>query len=362
MNAQDLKVFKEIATELADSLPGWPGIDAQLDTSQIPSLRVHAHSFIARYTARQEHKPVHLLVKIPHRSNQADLQAALDDGTLRKAAMDEYYRMLDTWQAFERSHHPGCIAVQPLGFLEPWNAIVMLELEARPLRSLLVTPQIWFSQAATTKRFVGYLRKASRWLRHYHDLVGDSKVAPVSSELMTARLDKVAGDVATHLGNRFNAPDYLSMLRERIGKLSGLERIARLHGDFHASNILFTPRGLICVLDPRADIRPRSVYDDLATLLIDLHLKPVPILTGGRFSQKFLEQSRQTVVESYFKRGEYQPALLDFYCACETLFSWSMDERDLVRRRGMRLVAPLARPILTSYVHGVMSHYLQARL
>lgn len=357
MNAQDLKVFEEIAAALADSLPGWPGIDAQLDTSQTPNLRVYAHSFIARYTARHGHEPVYLLVKIPHRSNQADLRAALDDEALHKAAIGEYRRMLDTWQAFERFHDPDCIAVQPVGFLEPWNAIVMLEIDARPLRSLLVTPQIWFSHAATTKRFVGHLRKASRWLRRYHDLVGDSTVAPVSRELMTARLDKVAGDVATHLGNRFNASEYLSMLRERIETFSGLERIARLHGDFHASNILFTPQGRICVLDPRDDIRPRSVYDDLATLLIDLHLKPVPMLTGGRFSQEFLERSRQAVVESYFEPGEYHPALLDFYCTCETLFRWSMVERDLVQRKKAHLVAPVARPILTRYMHGVISRY-----
>lgn len=354
MKVQDLRLLKEITAALADSLPGWMGIDTQLDTSRTAKLRVHSHSFILRYTARHEHEAVHLLIKIPHRSNQADLQAALEDETLRAAAREEYYRMLDTWQAFERVHHPDFIAVQPLGFLEPWNGIVMLEIEARPLRSLLTKPRVVFAKTAVTEHFVGHLHTASRWLRRFHDFVGDSKVAPVSIDLMTARLDKVAGDVGTHLRNRFNASEYLSVLRNRIGELSGRQRIARLHGDFHCSNILFTPQGQICVLDPRVGIGRRSVYDDLARLLIDLQLKPIPMLTGGRFTQKLFEMSRQAVVDGYFEPGEYQPALLDFHCACEALFSWSMDERDLVRRRSMRFLAPLARPILTRYMHRVI--------
>ncbi|MEW5828991.1 MAG: hypothetical protein AB1846_08900, partial [Chloroflexota bacterium] len=261
---------------------------------------------------------------------------------------------------FERIGDPDCVAVRTLGFLEPWSAIAMLEVEGLALRSLLDRPRVGFGRSGPAGRLVECLGKAARWLRHYHEQVGGLRVGPVSKALMAARLDKVAGDVADHLGSRYNAPRNLSALRERIGEASGPEPVARLHGDFHASNILVTPRGGVCVLDPRGDPDPRSVYDDLATFLIDLHLKPIPVLTGGLFTRKLFEQSRQALVEGYFEPGEYRPALLDFYCACEAIFKWSMDERDFTRRKKMRMVAPLARPILTSYMHGLISRYLQA--
>ncbi len=358
MNEQDAKVFKAIAGTLAESIPGWLGTGTRFDAAQTPEVRAFAHSFIARFTLEQNQQPAHLLVKIPHRPNRLGLQAALADESLRQPARDVYEDLRATWQTFERLNNPDYTAIRPLGFLEAWHAVVMLEVEGLPLRSLLVKPQFGFSQPAATEQFTGYLRQAGRWLRHYHEEIGGLRVGPVSKDLMAARLDKVAGDAAAYLGGRTRPRESLSTLRKRIGEASGPEPVARLHGDFHASNILVTPQGQVCVLDPRSDPGPRSVYDDLATLLIDLYLKPIPILTGGVFTRKFLEQSRRAVVESYFEPGEFQPALLDFYCACEAIFKWSMDERDFTRRKKMRMVAPLARPFLTSYMHGLIRRYL----
>lgn len=356
MNEQNQKVFAEIAAVLAESIPGWFGAGTRFDASQTPEWRTFAHSIIARYPAQCGRETIHLLVKIPHKPNQLDLQAALADETLRQPARNEYEQLRTTWQAFERINDPDCVAIHPLGFLETWNAIVMLEIEAQALRTFLIKPQAGFSQPGATGQFVGHLRKAARWLRHYHDEVGLRQVGPVSLELMTARLDKVADDVAAHLGAR--AGDNLATLRARMEKFSGIEPTAHLHGDFHGSNILVTPQGQVCVLDPRVKSNRQSVYGDLSTLLIDLHLKPIPMLTGGVFTRKLLALSQQAVVESYFEPGEFQPALLDFYCACEAIFKWCMDERDFARRKNMRMVAPLARPILTSYMHGLIRRYL----
>jgi hypothetical protein len=357
---QEAKALREIGAELASSVPGWFGTAARFDAAQTPELRVHTHSFIARYTVHRGAETFHVLVKIPHKTHRLDLQAALKNKTLLPSALAEYNQLLETWQAFEQINDPDCTAIQPLGFLESWSAVITLETQARPLRTLLVTPQVGFSQATATGQFTEYLHKASRWLRHYHEKIGDRRVDPVSKELMAARLEKITDDVAVHIGDRYNAPANLSALRAKIQEASGPEPIARLHGDFHSSNILVTPSGKVCVLDPRVDSHHQSVYKDLATLLIDLHLKPIPMLTGGIFTEKFIEQSRRIVTESYFEPGEYQPALLNFYCACETIFKWSMDERDFSQRLKMRLVAPLARPVLNNYMHGLIRRYLQA--
>jgi len=355
---QDAQFFEMLIEVLAVSVTEWFGNEVCFDVTQTPDVHTHAHSFIIRYRLTLASYERTLLVKIPHRPNETNLQKSLQDQTLKQPAQFEYEQLLTTWQVFDALNDPDCTAVQPLDFLDEWNAIVMLELQATPMRVMLTTPQIGFSQAGATDHFIGYLHKALRWLRYFHDRIGDSEKRPLSKELMRARLDKISKDVANHIGGRYQVPAKLDILHSKIGKVSGQERIARLHGDFHASNILITYQGQVCVLDPRVNSDKSSVYNDLATLLIDLSVKPISVLTGGMFTQKFLQKSQQAVVESYFERGEFEPSLLDFYCACEALFKWSMDERDFNRRKKMRIVAPLARPILTNYMHGLIRRYL----
>jgi len=358
VNDRNEQVLKKLIEVLTDSIPGWFGSGVRFDAAQTPEVQTHAHSFIIRYRLLLDADERYLLVKIPHRPNQTDLQESLGNKTLSQPARDEYEQLLVIYQTFDTLNDPDCTAVQPLDFLDEWNAIVMLEMEAIPLRVMLTSPQIGFSRPEATEQFIGHLRKASHWLRYYHDKIGESESRPLSQELMQARLDKISMDVANHIGSRYQVQTKLKVLRSHIGKASGRERIARLHGDFHASNILITRQGQVCVLDPRVDSDKKSIYNDLSTLLIDLSVKLIPMLTGGVFTQKFLQKSQQAVVESYFKPGEFEPSLLDFYCASEALFKWSMNERDFDRRKKMRMMAPLARPILTNYMQGLIRRYL----
>lgn len=358
ISTKDAPVFKKLVAALTAIIPGWFGSSAHFDAAQTPELRTHAHSFIIRYRLRLGANEHHLLVKIPHRPNQTDFQESLRNESLKQPARDEYEQLLTTWQVFDSLNDPDCTAVQPLEFLNEWNAIVMLEVQATPLRSMLTSPRIGFSQSEATEHFIAHLRKAGRWLRYYHDKVGGSEAIPLSYELMQARLDKISKDVANHIGTRFQVPTKLEILRSRIEKAAGRERIAHLHGDFHASNILITRQGKVCVLDPRVYPEKHSVYNDLSSLLIDLSVKPIPMLTSGVLTNKFLQKSQQAVVESYFKPGEIEPGLLDFYCACEAFFKWSMNERDLRCRKKLHMVAPLVRPILANYMKGLIRRYL----
>lgn len=358
MNKLDNKIFKDIAIELAKSAPDWCGAGAHFDATQTPQVRSFGHSFIARYLITGS-KPQVILVKIAHSPNQSDLQAALENESLRALAQDEMTQLQATWQAFQELGDPDLIAVQPLAYLPAWNAIVMFEVEGQTLRNRLVSPLIGFSQPQASAQLIQHLRKSSQWLWHYHNHVGGSQTGLASKPLMQARLDKISEDVTVRLGLHLDAPNYLSAIKSHMDTVSGMEPVAQLHGDFHCTNIIVTPRGQICVLDPRANSSRQSVYNELATLLIDMHLKPIPILTGGRFTQTFLDQSRQAIVESYFKPGEFSQSLLDFYCACEAIFKWSMDERDFIHRKNMRMLAPLARPILTRYMHQLVSRFLK---
>lgn len=357
-NQQEVKFFNTLNEVITASVPEWFGSEARFDENQTPEVHTHAHSFIIRYRLLIESNKRYLLVKIPHKPNLTDLQKSLQDETLKKPARDEYEQLLITWQVFDSMNDPDCTAVQPMDFLDKWNAIVMLEVQATPLRDMVKKPQIGFGQPEATDHFVGHLHKAIRWLRYFHDKVGGSESRDLSKELMRARLNKISKDVANHIGSRYNVLAILDILRSQIEKSAGRERIALVHGDFHASNILITNQNQVCVLDPRVHSDKSSVYKDLATLLIDLSLKPIPMVTGGKFSQNFLQKSRQSVIESYFEPGEFEPSILNFYCACEALFKWSMDERDFKRRKKMRIVAPIARPILTNYMHGLIRRYL----
>jgi len=357
VNELDVKTFKDIAVVLEKSIPEWFGLKAYLDTSHRPTVRSFAHSFIARYIVSGP-ESIALLIKIAHKANQADLQPALKNETLRALARREMDKLEATWRAFKQLNDPDLIAVQPLAYLEPWNAIVMVEVQAQSLKSLLTSPKIGFGFPKASEQFIQHLRKGSKWLRYFHDHVGGSQIGAASKTLMQARLDKVSGDVDNHIGTRFDTQKKIGSIKLQIDNVSGLESIAQMHGDFHCSNILVTPRGQICVLDPRADSSRKSVYNDLATLLIDLHVKPIPMLTSGKFAEIFLAQSRQAIMESYFKAGESSKSLLNFYCACEAIYKWSMDERDFINSKKMRLVAPLIHPIHSRYMSQLISQFL----
>lgn len=355
----DLITYREITTSLADSVQSWLGDAVKFDAFQTPQVRSYGHSFILRYQYTLQDSHIrYLLVKVPHRPNQTDLQAALEEPSLSTFSRREYDLLFEIWKAFENIDEPDCIAIQPLAFLERWNAIVMLEIAAMPLRSMLMRPQVSLNFSHDAEKFIQYLRIASRWLRYYHDRIGEAEAESLSLDLMQARLDKISQDVANHIGERYGVVEKLNILQRKIQNFSGSDMTARLHGDFHCTNILVTPDEKICVLDPRAKSTRSSVYHDLATLLIDLSLKPIPVLTGGIFSNSFLEKCQQAVVESYFNPNEFEPDLLDFYCACEAIFKWSMDERDFRYRRNLRKVAPIARPVMAKYMQGLTNRYV----
>ena len=357
MNKFNSQVFQEIAVALSTHIHQWCGTNASFDQNQIPEVRTFGHSFIARYLVSGGPAQA-VLVKIAHRANQSDLQAALEDEFLRKLTRAEMSQLQATWDAFQKLGDPNLTAIQPLEYLDQWNAIVMLEVNAKSLRSQLVSPKIGFSQPEATTQFIQHLRKASQWLRYYHENVGHGKIMPASKTLMKERLEKISQDVANHLGTRFAAQENLAALKAQIETMDGMELIAQQHGDFHCSNILFTPQNQICILDPRAESNQMSVYIDLATLIVDLYLKPIPMFTGGFFTRRFLDQSQHAIVENYFKPGEFSQPLLNFYCACEVMFKWSMDERDFVRRKNLRRLAPLIRIFHTSYMRRLVKHFI----
>lgn len=353
MNDFDAKVFKDIATALNKSITDWFGISAQFDPNQIPQVRSYRHSFIARYKVGGSNPQI-ILVKIGRNSTQANLKTSLENDSMWTLAKNEMSNLQAIWQAFQKLGDPDLVAVQPLTYLKPWNAIVMLEVKAQTLRAYLLSPLVGFSQPEASARFISHLRKACKWLTHYHASNGGNQITPASKVLMQERFDTINKDVAHNIGQKFDAPRILSGIQSLIVTASGVEAVTQVHGDFHCSNILVTPRGQICVLDPRTKSSRTSMYRDLATLMIDLHLKPIPMLTGGRFTENFLEQSREAIIESSFKPGEFSQSLFNFYCACETAFKWSMFERDLVKRREIGPFAPLVRPFFTRYIYKLL--------
>jgi len=355
----DYKTLNAISKALTGSLPGWLGSKARIDPSRPPAVRYFANSFIVRFPINGLNPSPVVLVKIAHRPHKRDLVAALKDDSLRTLARSEMAQLKATWQSFDKLGNPNLIAVQPLSYLEEWNAIVMLEVKAHPLRSQLTSLAVGFSQAKATAEFTRHLRNASQWIRHYHDHVGDGKIEPVSKELLQDRIEKIEGDVNQFMGKSADAARKLALIESKSRQITGTETVAQLHGDFHCSNILVTPQGQICVLDPRANSSRRSIYNDLAALLTDLHLKPIPMFTGGIFTRKFLDQSRAAIIESYFKPGEYSQPLMDFYCASEVMFKWSMDERDFSNRKKMRILRTFARPILGRYMSRLTDHFLK---
>jgi hypothetical protein len=341
----------EITATLAARVGEWFGAGAVSDAASA-QLRLYPNSFLLRLRVRVRNDQPVLLVKIPRKPAHQSIDEALKNDYLREHTRAYFDFMLAAWNAFEQADAPGCFAIRPLGYFEQWNAIVMLEAQGRPLKDMLV-----LGRPPQTREFQGHLANAARWVRIFHERIGEMNVQTFSRAEIEAALDAVLDDLAKYSRGRVNTASIRTSLLASVSD-GWRVPVARTHDDYHYSNVLVSPEGRVCGLDARRRTVRNPIYADLATLLLDPATRVASILTGGLLlPRRFFERSRQSILDGYFAAEPHDASILDFYCAMVALDKWMINERRLAAGRA-RFAGIVLRPWVRWYFSSLLRRYL----
>jgi len=312
----------EITVTLAARVGEWFDAGAVLEPASA-ELRLYPNSFMLRLRVRSKNNQPVLLVKIPRKPTHQSIADTLQNDYLRAHTRDYFDFMLATWRAFMDAD-ANCFAIRPLEYFEQWNAIVMLEAQGRPLKDMLV-----LGRPPQTGEFQAHLNHAARWVRIFHERIGEMNVQTFSRAEIETALDAMLDNLAKYSRGRV---DTASIRTSMLASVSDGWRVpvARTHDDYHYSNVLVSPDGRVCGLDARRRSVRNPIYADLATLLLDPAARVASILTGGLLlPRRFFERSRQSILDGYFTDEPYDASILDFYCAVVALDKWMINERHL---------------------------------
>jgi hypothetical protein len=354
----DNEVQAQITFELEQHVQDWLGAGARLNKE--PDQHQFRHSFFLNYQADSVDGPVTILVKIARKPSIRQINDAIKVDELRNIAQKEYSFLKMTWDAFERAKKTDFYTVQPFAYLDEWNAIVMRKADGQSLNRLFYKPAIPLGLAEPRQKLLAVLNQAGQWLKLFHCYAGEMQLEPFPRDASEKDIDELLESLSVNSTHQIDIQGLKKGLRASLSKLNGEVPIARLHGDYHFSNILFTPDGRVCALDSYYWVRG-PVYEDLASLLVHPETRPAQVLSGGRFaSPQLVSDCRKAVLDGYFESGSFDPNMLDFYCALHLLHQWSMNEKKLQNAGKKRVLLKPAVMVMRRYFERLLKQYIPA--
>jgi hypothetical protein len=353
MRASNLNLLRiaEIHDALATRVEAWFGAGARLEVASA-ELRKYPNSFMVRVPAIDEKSRPVVLVKIPRKSHHQMIDEALLSEKMRENTRAHYDFMVLTHRVFENVQDSHCFAIRPLGYLERWNAIAMLEAEGQTLTEMLfwgVPPQ--------NREFFEHLENAARWLRIYYEQIGELSMEMFSSDTIKNQVDTLLANLFKYSHGAVDvAPIRISLLSMIMDNRE--VPVARVHDDYKYSNVLISAEGRACGFDfPRRVPSRKPIYADLASLMSDPETRIACMLTGGFFlSSRFLVQARRSILKGYFDGDPHDDVVFDFYCAIAVLTKWMEVEKRLSYGT-IRFVGLILRPWARLYFSSLLQRY-----
>jgi len=351
-------VLGQIAMQVQSAVPSWFGDGAVL-CSTLPEIYQRRWSFMLRFLVQDEREQqTAILVKIARHEEMALEQATKEQSLLQRTERE--YEMLSSIERIFKTHDgdwPFCF-IRPLALMEQWNALVTEELQAQPLKEHLLRMRMGLGYVPAWRSFEEILKRSARWLRIYHEQMGDVNSEPLSQiglwekvEHILQQLENVASvDDLEFIGN--------SVMQELKESANIEVPLAMLHGDFHCANILVMPDGRVGALD--ADCVRGPIYEDIAKLIADLETRSVQMLTRGRFIRSGqMQRCVATILDGYFGSEELNRKLLELFTVMAVLNKWVMDEGALSQTVGFqRLLRKLVASWRRQYFSRLVRHHL----
>jgi len=254
-----------------------------------------------------------------------------------------------------------------LGYLPAWNAIVMEELPAISIEQLLLSMGSRVGVPRTRTRLEESLQRAGKWLRFYHEQLGNWRVIPISLTGMKKKYQQRFQTLQTIYGKQKWLSDLAFKFEKAIQALDGRPVPFVLnHGDYYCKNILVTPFGGVTAVD--FDVRSQvdaPVYLDIATLITDIAIQKVKVRSlGFLMPPSYLIGLGERVLEGYFDDQTCDMEVLHLYNAAgaiSALHWYQMRPMNNVVAID-RVIAKLLKPYLTNYLVWLAHRQLEKAL
>jgi len=358
---EDGEIIASLTARVSALLP--PGLKPLADS---PTRMQRNYSFLFRYSYyRDQERPTHLLVKIPRETWMTRLDQTISVPSLKEDARREYDVLHSIANIVEALEPPGFCAINVLAYLDDYGAIVMEELELRPLKALYLDKYIIMNSSEHWKRFENCLARAGELLRHIHSKLGDEKHVPLRETGAWSLVDREFSRLDSILPAR-------SITKLRGGfellyhKIETVESpVVTLHKDYHLGNIFLDGDDRIGILDPNWQAKG-SIYEDLARLIVDPLTRKIQILSqGGYFRLPYARRFEKAVLSGYFGASQVDDRVLSFFSALMVLTLWRMNEESIKAPNSKVLHALLNRAFripLRRYFSRLTNEYLKRGL
>lgn len=334
MTFAESQVFRQMLAELVETSSSWLGHGEQIVTT--PELTTRKWSFMFRFPVVGGEKDKAVLVKIA-RQQGMNLEQAASDASLLSRTERENEMLTSIARVFAADTSQNFSFIRPLAFMERWNALVTEELNCKPLKDFLLTPNMFSGSGKAQDDFELFLKRSAAWLRVYHNGMGQSGYAALKD---TGLFDRV-NDIFSHLsgvlqtGTMKRVQEAVHTFLQQYGETP--IPMAMLHGDFHCSNLLVTSEQKIASLD--ADCVHGPVFEDIAKLFADLETRSLQMMTNGLFlRKKRLDDLKSIFLEEYFGNTMVHQDVLELFVTIAVLYKLRIDEDVLKQSTGIQKI------------------------
>jgi len=333
ISTSDLETFNTLFTpRIQADIPAWYGRQARLVGT--PTCQRRPWSFFFRYRIRlSDSREQAVLVKIRH-DGKMQLAEAMQDMMMRAQARDEFESLVKVRDNFTNIEAAALFAaIRPLAYYADINALVTEEMEICNFKSNFERPAMWVEGRAR-KTFDAQLELAGRWLRIFHEKIGEAAEATFFSGM---RYDMVRENL-----NRIQSTSGLdlkflqSLLDKLYQQFQGKTLEYRiLHGDYHMSNVFITGEGKVCSFDSHN--LPGPIYVDLAKMITNMETCRIQVATYGlSVPAARLEGFNAAFLRGYFNSGPVDHDALNLYRLIRLIEKWDEDEDRLEKVAGSR--------------------------
>lgn len=254
--------------------------------------------------------------------------------------------------------------LRPLAWLPGRSAVVTDLVEHPTLRSLALARSRLRPRSGAPVDDAPW-RNAGAWLRLFHDSTAG---APLPARFASAAevghlLEEFAGFLRDRIGGRTALDEIATGGRELARRaLPGELPLGTGHGDFVATNMFAEPSGRVTVFDP-LPLWQVPAYQDLATLVVGLHVLPVQAASQGlAFSRTEFDRYEAALHRGYFGDDPEPRAALSTFQLLVLLDRWAALVSQQVRRGGVRPQLREARIRIASRHYSREAHRLLARI
>jgi hypothetical protein len=348
-------LLTELTSKIQSDLPAWYGANARL--AGAPEMQPREWSFFIRYLVQiSETQTKAILVKIRRNGSEMYIGEAIASSRLKDESKDEYDLLVKMKSVYQTEGDGLFFAINPLGRYDKLNALVIEEADIRPLKAYFKGPGTWLGR--NRRRFETLLEYSGRWLRIYHDCMGEAQEGAFFSNT----LHEEAGKKLAHIERSYaslNLDDARNLLASVFRKYQGETLPYRpLHDDFNGANVFVTRDGKVCSLDPKNSVGP--VYIDLAKFMTDLETGRNQVITNGMYAPShLLKKFNLALLRGYSTQQSMNGAALDLYRILAIIDKWQENETKVERL----MVKPLTPAYFaTLQMRRYFSHLLRRRV